>query len=382
MRSRGRGVGVHLGLLAGPLVVALLGPAVATAHETVPTITPVVDGIEPAAAGVDVTVQASQSATLLALEVEGSHLVEVLDEDGRPWARITAAIVEVDVTSPAMQAATSPGGRVPDDLPELDAPWRVVGRDGRFQWFAHELHPAGFTVPEDVLASRRAQDVGTWEVPVRVDGVEGAIAGRIRHVPVTGRVEARLGGGGEVAPGVTVEVAPGPVPVFFLRNDGPVPVTVLDRDGAPYVVVDGAGAAVNRASSTWLEQQRVEGSAPPAPRDASVERVSTTPAHSWIDTRAALPGIVPSDDVRASDEVVELLAWSIPLRVGDELLAIEGTTRWVPLGADAGDGDDAGRALARPEYLVAAGVGLVLLALGLRRRGAGRRPTEDTEGAV
>lgn len=353
------------GLLAG-------GALHAVAHETAPTLTPVIDGFTPAVDRVDATVQASQDATLLTLEPAGG-VVEVLDDQGIAWARVTASVVEVDVTSRAFHAAMSPEGFVPADLEAPDDPWVEVAREGRFQWFEHRLHPAALDVDPAVLASDEPQDVASWSVPLRIDGEPVALEGRLRHVPVTGRLEPRLRDGRELAPGVVIEVAPGPVPAFFLRNDSDRPVTVLSREGSPYVVLDGRGAQVNTASATWAEQPQaplfdpagVAGTAGPA-----YERVSATPSHSWLDARAALPGLLPSADVRASDRPVRVGEWSIPVQVGEELVAVHGELVWVPLAAQEGTAGDAAVGLwAVPlEYVVAALAGVVLLAVWLRRR--------------
>lgn len=357
-----RGAAVAVAALVG-----LLGcPSPATAHESAPSLTPVVDGFAPDVADVDVTVQASQDATLLAVVPSGGAVVELLGDDGEPWARITDAVVEADITSRSFHAATNANGLVPDPLPARDDPWVVVGREGRFQWFEHRLHPAGFEVPSDVLASDRAQDVASWSLPMRVDGADVELRGRIRHVPVTGRVEPRLRTPRELAPGVVVEVAPGAVPAFFLRNDGAVAVTVLARDGSPYVVLDRDGAAVNVASPTWVEQRRFEGEVGPVADDVVLERISTTPSHTWLDSRAALPGIVPDEDVRAGGAEVVLRSWSIPVEVGGELRTIDGESVWVPLVARAGPGLQP-RARG-PEYVVAAVVAAALVAVAVWRR--------------
>lgn len=358
MRSRCRRVAV-LAVLAVALVAA---PA--RGHQTSSSITPVVDGFTPDVDGVRVEVRASQDATLLALLPEADTVVEVLDAAGRAWARVSSTTVEVDVSSPAFQAATNADGRVPASLPTPEDPWTVVGRDGAFQWFEHRLHPGALDVPAEVLTSTRAQDVGTWAVPLRVDGRDVELTGRLRHVPVTGRVEARLLGDGRLTPDVSVEVAPGPVPVLFLRNEGATPVTVLGRDGAPYAVVGPQGVTVNLASATRAEQRLADGAIDAAPGVVTLERVSATPGHAWLETRAALPGVLPDEEVRAAGRTVELFAWSVPVEIGDELTSIDGVTVWVPF-TDAGT--DGGGGLPT-EWLVAVGVAALLAGVAVRRR--------------
>lgn len=366
-------------VLVTALVVAgaLVGVArPVAAHETAATLTPVIDGFTPGVEGVEATVQASQEATLLALEPAGEVVVEVLDDQGVAWARVTSSVVEVDVTSRAFHAATSPSGSVPAELGEPDQPWVEVARDGRFRWFEHRLHPAVLDVDPAVLSSDEAQDVASWSVPLRIDGEPVALEGRLRHVPVTGRLEPRLRDGRELAPGVVIEVAPGPVPAFFLRNDSDQPVTVLSREGSPYVVLDGRGARVNTASATWAEQpQAAVVDAAPAADGPVYEHVSATPSHSWLDARAALPGVVPSQDVRSSDREVTVREWSIPVQVGEELVAVRGELVWVPLGVrEVAEAELVLRSVPW-EYVVAALVAIVLLAvwLGRRRRTASTR---------
>ncbi len=350
------------------LLVVLAVGSVALGHETASSITPVVDGFTADGAAVEVDaevqVRASQDAAVLSVVPGDGVTVELLDEDGVAWARVAAAAVEVDLSSPAFHAATNAAGRVPDPLPATHEAWTVIGRDGTFQWFEHRLHPAALDVPPTVLASDEAQDVATWSVPVRVDGRDVALTGRLRHVPVTGQVVARLLGDGEVSPGVTVEVAPGPVPVVFLRNDGSTPVTVLGREGAPYAVIGPDGVAVNLSSATRAEQRLADGAIDAAPGTATFRQVSATPAHAWLETRAALPGLVPDEDVRSSGRTVRLFAWSVPVEVAGTVTSIDGETVWVPLQAPASTTDGP----LRPVWLVAAGVTALLVVTAVRRR--------------
>lgn len=357
--AAGRGAAALAAVLLWPLAT----PAVA--HQAAPTLTPVIDGFSPDVDGVRVTVQASQDATLLAIQPATGVLVEVLDTDGRAWARITSSRVEADVTAPAFHAGTSPNGVVPDPLPTSQDPWPVVGRDGRFQWFEHSLHPAELDVAPEVLASDTAQDVATWSVPLRVDGQDVVLQGRLRHVPVTGRVEPRLHTPREIAPGVAVEVAAGPVPVLFLRNGSDVRVTVLSRGGAPYVVLDAEGAVVNVASATWVEQRRFEGSTGAVPDGPEFQRLSATSSHSWLDTRAALPGLVPDEEVRAGGREVTLQQWAIPVEVDGQLQQIEGESVWVPLAAGV---DPPWLPAERLQYVVAVAAALVLVGVWVWRR--------------
>lgn len=380
----GRGGLVGPAVLVVLVAVGLVPASTALAHETPSTIKPVIDGFQPEVAGVEATVQASQAATLVALEVASGTTVEVLDEDGRAWARVTSEQTEVDVTNPTYHASTNARGAVPDPLPDPDVAWVVAARGPAFQWFDHRLHPEALDIDQDVLAGDEERDVANWRVPLRIDGSPTNLLGRLRHVPVTGRVLPRLTVDREVAPGVTVEVAAGAVPVFFLRNSSGAPVTVLAGDGSPYAVVDSSGVRVNLASTTWQEQQRFgevddEGD-PSVPSEPTFATVSTQPAHSWLDTRAALPGIVPSSEVRSSGREQVLREWSVPLDVGGQAVPVSGELVWQPV---LGEGPAGPSALGRPEYLVAAAAALGLAGLLLvraRRRGDGgddQEPSDD-----
>lgn len=359
------------------LLGVLLTAGAAVAHETPSSVTPVVDGFQPEVPGVEATVQASQAATLVALEVAPGTTVEVLDEEGRAWARVTSEQTEVDVTNPTYHASTNAGGAVPDPLPDPEVAWVVAARGSTFQWFDHRLHPEALDIDTDVLASDEERDVASWRVPLRVDGRPTNLLGRLRHVPVTGRVLPRLTVDRDVAPGVTVEVAAGAIPVFFVRNSSSTPVTILAPDGSPYARVDTEGVRVNLASTTWQEQQRfgqVEDEGPSVPTEPVFQTVSTQPAHSWLDTRAALPGVVPDSEVRASGREQVLREWSIPLDIGGEAVAVTGELVWQPLASERRAG---GTGLGRPEYLVAAGVALALAGVLLTRA---RRRSPDADG--
>jgi hypothetical protein len=232
-----------------------------------------------------------------------------------------------------------------------------------------------------VLTSNEERDVASWRVPLRVDGRPTNLLGRLRHVPVTGRVLPRLTVDRDLAPGVTVEVAAGAVPVFFVRNSSSTPVTVLASDGSPYAIVDPSGTRVNLASPTWQEQQRFgqvddEGGVA-VPTEPTFETVSTQPAHSWLDTRAALPGILPGPEVRSSGREQVLRSWSIPFDIGGQPTSVTGELVWQPVLGAGGGGTSA---LGRSEYLVAAAAALALagfLLVRARRGPAGDDPDDD-----
>lgn len=350
-----------------------IGVRPAAAHEEVPGVRNVLDEVEPALPGVTVQVQTS-AADQLVLENTGSTPLEVLDERGQPFLRIGPAGVEANQAAPAWYLSNSPTGQIaipPDATPTAPARWVVVAADPSWGWFDHRLHQTILTA-----APERRGRIESWKVPIRAGDRTAEIRGHREFAPPSGSFVARLTG--PVPPGLTVNVAPGTVPAFFLTADpGAGDVVILGEEGEPFARLTAAGAEVNEASPSWPLTaaslgRRVEGrvGAQEPPRWTSVRPQRQL---TWLERRAHYPEEEPPDAVRHAGQEADVADWSVPLTVAGTPATLTGVVRWIPAKRTAEEppatgGDEEPRM--SPLALFGAGAVVlgVLLALTVLRR--------------
>ena len=164
----------------------LVGAPVALAHEGSPNFLSQVNQVTPAAPGVDVEVLNRDDRLLLING--GDNTVVIEGYEGEPYARVEPdGTVQVNKNSRAYYINEERDGKVP--VPEgVDSNgeprWEEVGRNGRFEWHDHRMHWMAEDDPEQVTDKDVRTKVYDWEVPIAVDGREGAIAGTLFWTPV------------------------------------------------------------------------------------------------------------------------------------------------------------------------------------------------------
>lgn len=164
----------------------------------------------------------------------------------------------------------------------------------------------------------------TANEPIRVDGGFESLHGHGHFV-----TDADLP---EVA-GLDVRLIQGPIPALFVRNDTGETLRVWGRDGEPFLRIGPGGVFANLMSPSYHAggSQRIA----PVPKwaDPSAEprwqRVSPQPVWGWLDHRAALPAEMQQRAVLGS-EARTVATWSVPMKLGDRPLPVEGTVEWVP----------------------------------------------------
>jgi hypothetical protein len=167
-------------VLALALCGALAAPALA--HEGNPDFESLVTAVE-GAPGVKAEILNGDDRLLVVNE--GSSTVVVEGYDSEPYARLRPdGTVEVNRRSEATYLNEDRFGDVP--LPAAvdnrAAPrWKVVGRNGRFEFHDHRMHWMSKTDPPQVRSDRSArQRVFDWTVPLRVgERGSGAIRGTL-----------------------------------------------------------------------------------------------------------------------------------------------------------------------------------------------------------
>jgi hypothetical protein len=170
-RSRAAGV---LSLI----VAALATPGTAAAHGP----------IDPAASSylarigqVPVGVQAKviDGDQRMWLRVAPRRAIVVLDYQGAPYLRFSAAGVEVNRASAMFYLNQVPALTPPADLgPEVAPRWDGVSAAHTYGWHDGRLHALAATA-----LAPGATYLGRWRIPVRVDGAAAAITGGLYYAP-------------------------------------------------------------------------------------------------------------------------------------------------------------------------------------------------------
>jgi hypothetical protein len=192
----------------------MLAASPAAAHEGNADYRSVVRAIVPATDGL--TAQVLNHDDALQVVNRSDRTVVVLDDRGRPYARIAAdGLVQVNraVPEPSHGAEEPADDDHPDRehaggllLASLDGAalahagedhdepteprgtaaerprWRTLDRSGRFRWHDHRIKYGGTGVPPQVTDASEETKVKDWRVPIVVDGERGAIAGTLTWV--------------------------------------------------------------------------------------------------------------------------------------------------------------------------------------------------------
>ena len=71
-------------------------------------------------------------------------------------------------------------GTIPDSAdPRAPPQWKVVARDGRYQFHDHRMHWMGKNTPPQVKDTAARTKIVDWKVPLHVGAADGAITGTL-----------------------------------------------------------------------------------------------------------------------------------------------------------------------------------------------------------
>jgi hypothetical protein len=162
----------------------LIGAPAALAHQGNPHYRSVVKQVTPAVPGLSLSVLNYDDR--LALHNTSGKEIVVKDYQGKPYVRaLPNGVVEVNTNSQAYYLDVDRYGQVsvPKGLGAQPS-WKVVNRDGRYDWHDHRIHWMSQSSPPGLTNKDKRQFIDAWTVPISVDGRNGAIKGTLTWVPL------------------------------------------------------------------------------------------------------------------------------------------------------------------------------------------------------
>ena len=170
------------------LLVAVLAAGQANAHQGNPDFRSEVTGIDPILPGLDAEILNYDSD--IVLTNESDHTVVVEGYEGEPYRRFSPdGAVAANLNSPAYYLNTDRYGdvNVPERaMPEAAPAWKVVAGAGEFSWHDHRAHYMSTSTPPQVTDESRKTKIFDYEIPIRVEGEQGVIAGTLYWVGSSG----------------------------------------------------------------------------------------------------------------------------------------------------------------------------------------------------
>jgi hypothetical protein len=165
-------------LLLSSLVIALLIPAVATAHGPVdPAATSYLASVSQTPPGLDAKIVDGDQR--MWLRSSPGATVLVLDYRGAPYLRFSAGGVAVNRNSSMYYLNQVPAELIPSNVgPGTPPSWHQVSQGHEYGWHDGRLAALAATA----LAPGTTY-VGRWTIPLRVNGRSAAIAGGLRYAP-------------------------------------------------------------------------------------------------------------------------------------------------------------------------------------------------------
>lgn len=162
-------------------MLCLLLAAAAWGHEGNPDFRSEIDSVRPNVPGVSFEVLSYDAD--IELVAEDGHEVLVYGYEDEPFARVLPdGTVQKNRRSPSTylnvdRYAEAPVPEIAD--PEAPPEWETVDRSGTLRWHDHRAHYMAKGTPPQVKDESRRTKVFDYEIPLRIDGREGAIEGTL-----------------------------------------------------------------------------------------------------------------------------------------------------------------------------------------------------------
>jgi hypothetical protein len=190
---------VALGALAAPAAAHQGNPD----YESLVTRTPDVPGLR---------VQVVNGDDSLQVVNRGPRELVVVGYEDEPYVRMKpGGVVEVNqnATATYLNAERYSGADVPAGVdPKAPPRWKVVARNGRYEFHDHRIHWMNERDPPEIADEAKRQEVFDWKVPVRVGATTTSIDGTLfwRGRQDEAPAGAYVAGGGLLVAGVVLVV--------------------------------------------------------------------------------------------------------------------------------------------------------------------------------
>jgi hypothetical protein len=171
----------QLAALAAVVTIFALPAAPAWGHEGNSDFRSEIDSVRPHVSGVEFEVLNYDAD--MELVVRGGHEVMVYGYEGEPYARVLRdGTVQKNQRSPSTYLNTDRYAEAP--VPESADPqapplWETVDGSGTLRWHDHRMHYMAEGTPPQVEDESKRTKVFDYEIPLRIDGKEGAIEGTL-----------------------------------------------------------------------------------------------------------------------------------------------------------------------------------------------------------
>lgn len=259
----------------------------------------------------------------LVVSNRSGQLLEILDDEGRSFIRIGAGQAEGDLAAKAYHLSRiAGGGDAHANTLSVTPRWRTIAREPAYGWFDGRIATALLDIPYAVKQLGSEMPFSQWRIPARLGGKPFELRGVFTYTPPpAGVAMAVMQSPMQLAPGVVVQMVPGPTPAFFLRNSGSQTVAVLDAGGKPFLKIGKQGVWADVGSPSW----RAASPNGVAAGASGWQQQSRANSITWLEPRAAWAGRLPSP-LPAN---AELNAWRVPLLVGETRFELKGINRWL-----------------------------------------------------
>ena len=184
-RSRQRRSRLRTLTCVAGVAALLIGAPAALAHQGNPHYRSVVTpGHARRARAVAVGAQLRRPPAAAQHQRQGRHGHGLPEQAVRPLAGRTARSRSTRTRRPTTSTSTaSARSPCPKGL-GAQPKWKVVSRDGRYDWHDHRIHWMSQSDPPGLKDKSQRQQIDDWTVPISVAGRKGAIKGSLTWVPL------------------------------------------------------------------------------------------------------------------------------------------------------------------------------------------------------
>ena len=291
----------------------------AQAHGLRPDLLVQVD--PPTLAGLHVEVHQGHIAPQLVLENRTQSELLLYDTQNVAFLRFHQGKVWVNKNSVDAQRSLNPGAFVQQrkrPVAKTSVQWQLIREQASYGWFDPRINPEPIEIPMEITVLDEALPAASWRIPAELDGNDYAITGQFIYQPAPKGAIHNVLRTPQPAPGISLNLAPGPVPALFLDNHSEQDVLILDENGQGFIRIGPQGVHVDTDHPRWQSAKR-----PGQISQQGWQKLSQAPRFAWLETRAVFKAATPR-----SQQSQLLAHWQVPIRLGENKLNIIGSHVW------------------------------------------------------